>query len=177
MSEMNRYNTTMIVLHWSLAIFILGALFMGAFVLDEMDSSHPQKILLLKLHIIVGIAILSFTLLRLMVRFRTPQPAPVKSNSKWMDSLATGVHYMLYLLTILTTLAGITLAVSADLPGILLNNAGTLPADYEDFLAHEVHDIFANLLLATIALHTAAALYHQFILKDKLLSRMLLRKD
>jgi len=177
MPEIKRYSTSMVMLHWLLAIFILGAIFMGAVVLDDMDSAHPQKILLLKLHIIVGIGILLFTLLRLIVRFRTTQPAPVTSNNKWMDKLAVSVHYLLYLLTILTVLAGLVLAVSADLPAVLLNHIGELPKDYDDYLAHEVHDVFANLLLYTIVLHIAAALYHQFILKDGLLSRMSLRKD
>ncbi len=177
MSDIKRYNTTMVVLHWLLAIFIFGAIFMGAFVLDEMDSSNPQKVLLLKLHIIVGVVILLLTLWRLYVRLTTPQPAPVASINKLMDVVATGVHYLLYLLTILTVLAGITLAVSADLPAVLLNHAAELPKDYEDFLAHEVHEVFANLLLLTILLHTAASLFHQFILKDGLMSRMTLRKD
>ena len=177
MSEVKRYNTTMVLLHWVLAIFILGAIFLGAVVLDEMDSDHPQKMLLLKLHIIVGIGILLFTLLRLIVRFRTPQPAPLASNNRWMDRLAVSVHYLLYLLTILTVLAGIALAISAGLPAVLLSHIGELPKDYDDYLAHEVHDVFANLLLYTIVLHAVAALYHQYILKDGLLSRMSLRKD
>ena len=176
MSEIKRYNATMVVLHWLLAVFILGAIFMGAVVLDEMDSNHPQKILLLKLHIIAGMAILAFTLLRLIVRFRTAQPAPLAHN-RWLEKLTGSVHYLLYLLTILTVLAGLTLAISADLPAVLLDHIGELPKDYEDFLAHEAHDVFAKLLLLTIALHAAAALYHQFILKDGLLSRMSLRKD
>jgi len=177
MPEIKRYSATLVVLHWMLAIFILGAIFMGAVVLDEMDGDHPQKILLLKLHIIVGIGILAFTLLRLIVRFGTAQPAPLASNNKWLDKLAGSVHYLLYLLTILTVLAGLTLAISADLPAVLLDHIGELPKDYEDFLAHEAHEVFAKLLLLTIALHAAAALYHQFILKDGLLSRMTLRKD
>jgi cytochrome b561 len=177
MPEIKRYSTTMVILHWALAIFILGAIFMGSVVLDEMDSDHPQKILLLKLHIIVGVSILLFTLLRLALRFKTPQPAPLASNSRLMDMLAISVHYLLYLLTTLTVLSGITLAIAADLPAVLLNHVGELPKDYEDFLAHEAHDIFANLLLITIALHAVAALYHQFILKDGLFSRMSLFKD
>jgi cytochrome b561 len=177
MPEIKRYNTAMVILHWVLAIFILGAIFMGALVLDEMDSVHPQKILLLKLHVIVGAGILLFTLLRLILRFTTPQPAAVAGNKGVMVRLAAGVHYLLYLLTIATALAGLALAISADLPAVLLNHIGELPKDYEDFIAHEAHDIFANMLLITILLHAAAALYHQFILKDGLLSRMSLRKD
>jgi cytochrome b561 len=177
MSDIKRYSTIMVILHWLLAIVILGAIFIGAVVLDEMDSDHPQKILLLKTHILVGAGILLLTLLRLILRFTTAQPAPPASSNRMMDKLAATVHYLLYLLTISTVASGLTLAVSADLPAVLLNHIGELPKDYDDFLAHEAHEVFAQLLLLTIALHAAAALYHQFILKDGLLSRMSLRKD
>lgn len=177
MTTINRYSTTMVILHWLLAIFILGAIFVGAVVLDEMDSDHPQKILLLKAHILVGASILLLTLLRLILRFTTTQPESLASGNMMMDKLATSVHYLLYLLTVLTVLSGVVLAITAELPAVLLNHLGELPNDYEDFLAHEAHDIFANLLLLTIALHAAAALYHQFILKDGLMSRMSLRKE
>jgi len=177
MPEMKRYNTMMVLLHWVLAIFILGAIFMGAIVLDEMESEHPQKILLLKTHILVGVGILLLTVFRLYVRYTTPQPAPVASDKPVTDIIAKGIHHLLYLLTILTVLAGIALAVSADLPAVLLNHAGELPKDYEDFIAHEAHGFFANMLFFTVLLHVAAALYHQYILKDGLLSRMSLHKD
>jgi len=176
MTELKRYSTTMVVLHWLIAIFILGAIFMGAFILDEMDSEHPQKIILLKLHVIVGIGILVLTLMRLYKRFTTPQPAPLAGSGFLMEKFATGIHYLLYLFTVLTVLAGITLAISANLQVVLLDHIGQLPRDYEEFLAHEVHEVFAELLLLTILLHVAGALYHQFILKDGLLSRMSLRK-
>jgi len=177
MSEMKRYSTLMIVLHWVLAIFILGAVFMGAFVLDEMENTHPQKIMLLSTHVIVGVGILVLTLLRLFVRFTRPQPAPVPVENRIVELASTGVHHLLYLLTILTTLAGLRLAFAADLPAILFSHVGVLPKDFEDFAAHELHDIFAMLLLATIGLHVAAALFHQFVLKDGLLLRMTFRKD
>lgn len=176
MSEMKRYSTLMVFLHWTLAILILGAVFMGAIVLDEMASDHPQKMLLLKTHIIVGVGILLFTLLRLYVRFATQQPAPLVSRNRLQDKISIGVHHLLYLLTILTVLSGVTLAISANLGEVLFSHVGSLPQDFEDFVAHEVHDVFAMLLLATIALHFAAALYHQFILKDGLLARMSFRK-
>ena len=177
MSDIKRYSTLMVVLHWLLAILILGAIFMGAVVLDELDHDNPQKILLLKLHIIVGVGILAFTLIRLAIRFTTKQPSSLPNTSPLMEKLSTTVHYVLYLFTILTVMAGIFLAVSAELPAVLLNHVGELPKDYDDFIAHEAHEVFANLLLLTIALHAAAAFYHQFILKDGLMSRMSLRKD
>jgi len=177
MSEIKRYSSTMVMLHWALAIFILGAIYIGAFVLDEMDSTHPQKILFLKTHILVGTGILILTVFRLYLRFTTPQPSPLASDKPVMDRLSTGMHYLLYLLTILTALAGFTLALAAKLNEVVFQHLGALPKDFEDFLAHQIHGIFAQLLLLTILLHIVAALYHQFILKDGLLSRMSLRKD
>ena len=177
MSDTKRYSTTMVILHWALALAILGAIFMGSIVLDDMESDHPQKILLLKLHILVGLSILAFTLFRLVIRFTSQLPAPLPEGNPLLEQLGKVVHYVLYLFTILTTLSGIYLAISAELPAVLLNNIGVLPKDYEDFIAHEAHDIFANLLLLTIALHVAAAFYHQFILKDGLISRMSIRKE
>jgi len=177
MSEMKRYSTMMVLLHWVLAIFILGAIFMGAVVLDEMESTHPQKIILLQTHILVGMSILLLTVFRLYVRYTTPQPAALVSDKPVLDKIAKGIHHLLYLLTILTALAGVYLAASANLPAVLLNHLGELPKDYEDFIAHEAHGLFADLLFFTILLHAAAALYHQFILKDGLLSRMTLHKD
>lgn len=176
MTEMKKYNTVMVVLHWLLAIFILGALFMGLVVLDDMPADHPQKVFLLKTHVIVGIGILLFTLIRLAVRMVTAQPEPLPGGSPAMDKLAKGVHHLLYLLTLLSAASGIALAIAASLPDILLHGIGTLPHDFEDFTAHELHGLFADLLLLTIALHTAAALYHHFILRDSTLSRMSLRK-
>jgi cytochrome b561 len=177
MSEMKRYSTMMVLLHWVLAIFILGAIFVGAFILDEMESTNPQKITLLQIHMFVGVSILLLTVFRLIVRMRTQQPLPASSHNKLIDMIAKGMHHLLYLLTLLTALAGVALAYSADLSAIVFKHTGALPKDFEDYSAHEIHGIFAQLLLLTIALHVAAALYHQFILKDGLLSRMTFHKD
>jgi len=177
MSALKRYNSSMVVLHWLLAVFILGALFLGAVVLDEMKNTEPQKMLLLQLHMAGGMLILLLTLLRLVLHLRTPLPAPAAAPQPWMGTLATAVHYLLYLLTVVTALAGLTLALSAKLNEIVFQHIGSLPEDFEGYTAHEVHGVFADLLLATIVLHVLAALYHQFVLKDGLLSRMSLRRE
>jgi cytochrome b561 len=147
-------------------------------VLDEMKSTDPQKAGLTILHIVTGIAILALTVVRLIVRASAPRPAPVVTGKPLADKLATGVHHLLYTLTVLVVLAGLALAFSANLFSILFFHSGTLPKDYEAIVAHDVHGLLANGLMAVIALHVAAALHHQFILKDNILSRMsLLHKD
>lgn len=178
MSEVKRYHPALIGLHWLLALAIFAALGLGMFVLDGMEATHPDKIGLLKVHLIGGIAILLFTIVRLIVRIRTPKPAPFVSGNKKMDKLASGIHHLLYLLVIVAAVSGMTLAFSSDLISILFGHSTTqLPEDFEDYAAHEVHGLVTNLLLLSILAHVAGALKHHFILKDGLFSRMSFRKD
>lgn len=172
MSEVKRYHPALISLHWLLAVAILGMFVLGFFVLDEMKSTDLQKPGWSIVHIIAGLAILVLTIVRLMVRIRTPKPAPIVTGKPLADKLATAVHHLLYTLTVLTVLAGLTLAFSADLFAILFSHSGTLPKDYEDYVAHDIHGLLANGLMAVIALHVAAALHHQFMLKDNIMARM-----
>ncbi|MBI3902350.1 MAG: cytochrome b [Nitrosomonadales bacterium] len=172
MPEVKRYHPVLISLHWLLAIVILGLFFLGLFVLDEMKSTDPQKAGLLVLHIIGGIAVLVLTVVRLIVRMRTPRPAPIVTGKPLADKLAVGIHHLLYTLTILAALVGLVLTYSADLFSILFAHTGKLPEDFEDYLSHEAHGLLANGLIAIIALHIAGALQHQFILKDNIMSRI-----
>ncbi len=177
MSEIKRYHPALVVLHWLLAIAILGTFVMGSFVLDEMKNDVPEKVLLLKLHIVGGLGILVLTLLRLIVRMRTPKPAPVVTDSPLMDKVGTGVHHLLYLLTALAVLSGVVLALNADLFAILFKHVGNLPDDFDDFASHQVHGLLAQALVLLTLVHVAGALKHQFILKNNIFARMSLRKD
>jgi cytochrome b561 len=70
-------------------------------------------------------------------------------------------------------LTGLASALGAGLFPIVYGGAAkTLPPELADLPQRAAHGIIATLLVALIALHIAAALYHQFILKDGLLRRM-----
>ena len=178
MSEVKRYHTALITLHWLLAVAIFAALGLGMFVLDGMQATNPSKLGLLQVHVIGGIAILLLTVVRLIVRIRTPAPAPFVSDNRKMDKLASGIHHLLYLLVILAAASGMALAFSSDLIGILFGHSPKpLPRDFEDYAAHEAHGLVTSVLLFAIIVHVAGALKHRFILKDELFSRMSFRKD
>jgi cytochrome b561 len=177
-SEVKRYHPALITLHWLLALAILGMYVFGSFVLDNMHNTEPGKPGLLSLHLIIGIAILALTVVRLIIRVRAPRPAPLPTNKPAANKLATGLQHLMYTLTVLIVLSGLTLAFSAHLFSILYGHTGTLPKDFENFTAHDIHGLLVNGLLAVVALHVAAALQHQFILKDNILSRIsLLARD
>jgi cytochrome b561 len=79
---------------------------------------------------------------------------------------------MLYVLVVAQACSGLTMALQAGLPDILFGGHGALPADFWVFPVRSVHYVISRLLMALIALHVSAALYHAFVLRDGLLRRM-----
>jgi cytochrome b561 len=177
MSEVKRYHSALVVLHWLLAIAIAGVFIMGAFVLDGMKNDAPEKIRLLQMHVLGGAGIMLLTLLRLIVRMKTAKPAPVVTDNPKMDKVGTSVQHALYLLTVLAALSGMALAIKSDLLNVLFNQVGSLPADFEGYAAHGVHAVMAMVLIALTLVHVAGALKHQLVLKNNILARLSLRKD
>lgn len=169
----NRYHPLLVTLHWLLALMILFALGMGMFSLKEIANSSPDKIFALRGHMIAGVLILALTLARLAVRLATQRPAPATTGNPFLDRIATITHYALYLLVILMGASGIAMSVQAGLPAIVFGDSGAaLPETFAIYTPRLVHGLIAKLLLALAALHMLAALYHHFVLKDGLLSRM-----
>jgi cytochrome b561 len=80
------------------------------------------------------------------------------------------VHVALYVVVLMSAASGIaTIALSGALPAIV-GGAG-LP-DLGAVLPRAVHGIAARAMLGLLALHVGAALYHQFIRRDRLIARM-----
>jgi cytochrome b561 len=82
-------------------------------------------------------------------------------------------HTLLYLLVFGMVGSGMATALIAGLPDIIFNNSGVaLPENFNDILPRIFHGVIAKVLFVMIFLHVLGALYHQFIRKDSLLSRM-----
>lgn len=77
-----------------------------------------------------------------------------------------------YALVFLIAGSGIAMSVLAGLPGIVFDGVGSLPANFDALPPHFVHGIVAKLLMLAIGLRIAAVVYHQFVRRDGLLSRM-----
>ena len=152
------FSRLQIRLHW--IIFVLVAL---QFILSDyiaeawfkyVDTSEFQFSALIASHVAGGVLILVLTLWRLMVRRKRGTPALPEMESPAQKAAAHGTHHTLYLLLILMPLTG-------------------LAAWFGDIrLAASVHFYLKFALIALIALHVAAALYHQFVLKNNLIDRM-----
>lgn len=168
-----RYHPALVALHWLLALALVFALAMGTFSLKELSNASPDKIGALRGHMIVGLVIGSLMLVRLVTRVRTKLPAPASAGSALLDKLAHGVHIGLYLAVFAMAASGAATAFQAGLPEIVFFGSGApLPESFAHLLPRAVHGWMAKLIAALVALHVVGALFHQFRLKDRLMSRM-----
>src|SRR3984893_13404091 len=172
MPQVSRYHPILVALHWLLALMIIAALALGALVMVKIPNSDPMKLEALRSHISGGVLILALMLVRLLVRTRTTHPAPASTGNALLNKLGWASHRLFCGAVLGMAGSGVFMALQAGLPGIVFGSGGALPVDFWVFPARTVHYLFSRLLMALIALHVAGALYHTFVLKDRLLRRM-----
>ena len=167
-----RWPVEVVVLHW-LTFVMLAALFTLAFAVESLDDrvAHAS---MLSWHRLAGVAAFTIAVARLAWRAASNRPAhslpPVKRLA------AACVHASLYLLLLAAPVLGYLSTCArlghVDLPGMLL------PAviGKDRALAETLEDLHRGvgwIMLVLIGLHVAAALWHHWGARDKVLLRML----
>lgn len=170
-SSSDRYGRVAITIHWVSAALVIGLMIAG---LVAADTADPEaKAALLRLHVPIGTAVFALTLARLgwwvLVDRKPADPA----GAPRLQALAARVvHGLLYVAILGLAGSGIAMIVLSGAGEILFGGApGPLP-DFWNFAPRPGHAAMAWLMGALLILHVAAALYHQFILKDRLFARM-----
>ncbi|MCR8725848.1 cytochrome b [Frigidibacter sp. ROC022] len=152
------YSRLQIVLHWLTAALLLVSFFshegMKASWRALSRGTEMTVTTGTMLHVWVGISILALTVLRLAVRLTRGAPAAPEGGSKLLELLARWAHWALYSVLLAIPFSG----AMAWFVGVK-QAAGT-------------HEILFTIGWILVALHTAAALFHQLVLKDNLMQRM-----
>lgn len=167
----SRYHPVHVALHWLMFLLVVMMLGIGKFVLPGVPVDNPQKPFMLQTHAYIGGLIAVLLVIRLVLRFTTRRPAPADAGNAFLNFVAKAVHFLLYLLLIGMAVSGLGMFQQANLPAIF-SGAAPYPQDFFVYLPRIGHGLTSTLLLLLIVLHVGAALYHQFIRKDNLLSRM-----
>ena len=175
----SRYTATAIVLHWLLAVVVLGLFGMGLYMADLPFS--PQRLKLYNWHKWAGMCFLILSVLRLLWRLAHRPPAlPVEVSQampSWQTRAYHATHHLLYVLFFAVPVAGWAYSSAAGFPIVLF---GQLPLP--DLLAvnkdlaeqiKPLHELLAFALVGLAALHMGAALKHHWLDRDGLLLRML----
>ncbi|WP_431859064.1 cytochrome b [Azospirillum sp.] len=169
-----RYDLGMQALHWATALAIVGA-----FVLIQVVEGLPKgdsRTFMMGLHKSFGVTALALVLVRVAWRHVSPPPA-LPPMAPWIETTSRFGHVALYALMVAVPVVGMVMSWSGGRP-IAVFGLFTLP----DLLppnpalkkgAEEVHEVLGNAILILAGLHAAAALVHQYVLKDGVLARML----
>lgn len=172
MTAVRRYHAVLVTLHWLLAVMITASLIVG-FTQLFMSNTDPRKLKVLLVHMAGGMVILALMTVRLIVRWRTTRPAPATTGRAFADRLAPLSHHAFYGLVVLMVATGYGIAIPAGLPAIVFAGSGSpLPETFTAFPAFFAHLVLAVLMSALILLHAAAAIWHQLVVKDRVMSRM-----
>jgi cytochrome b561 len=166
-----RYHPVLVALHWLVAVCVVTLLIAGTVLLAPLANENPAKMLSFRLH--MGLGVLTFFLmaLRLAVRLTTRLPDRAVTGNPALDLLARANHWALYLFTFLMAASGIAFARASGLPDAVFGQ-GPMPPDFSAYTARQVHGFASTILMALIALHVAAALWHQFWRRDRVFARM-----
>jgi cytochrome b561 len=169
-SKDDRYGTVAIAMHWVTAALIVVLFMTGLQAAAQTDNA--TRVALLRAHIPLGIGVLLMTTLRIAWRFLADRgrPGSPVQEPAWRRLLARAVHSGLYVVIVITAVSGFaTVAISGAMPAII---SGTSLPELAVGLPRAMHGIMPRLMLVLLAMHIGAALYHQFILRDRLLARM-----
>jgi cytochrome b561 len=166
----SRYQPVLVALHWLLALMIIGLLCLGFFVLATMPNADPRKLDILVWHMAGGMFVLVLMILRLVIRMWSARPATASTGSPLLDRLASIAHSILYAIVFLMIVTG--WFTGWLISGVFQRNGESLPNSFAVFPTFQAHAVLAVLLAILIAVHTAAALYHQFVLRDGLFRRI-----
>lgn len=166
-STPTRYGSVAIAIHWSSALAVVLAFAAGL----ALTNAEPAPAALLVAHIGLGSSVLLLTLLRIVWWLVADKRPALPANQPKVQQLAAKiVHALLYVILILMATSGITTVVlSGAIPAMM---AGVPVPDFSELVPRMAHGIMSKLLLALLVAHIGAALYHQFIRKDRLLGRM-----
>lgn len=174
-NSVGRYGSSSIALHWLMLLLIVAVY--ACIELRELfpKGSDPREALKMW-HFMLGLSVFVLVWLRLAVHFSGPVPGIEPEPSRWVKLSAKFMHVALYVLMIGLPLGGwLVLSASGkpipffglQLPALVGENKEL--AD----LFKEVHETGGTAGYFLIGLHSVAALYHHYFVRDNTLRRIL----
>ena len=175
----DRWGATSQLLHWTIAVLILSIGAVGL-VMGELPRS-PKWFWVYTLHKSLGLTVLALVLVRIAWRLYAGAPPPVEGTPRWQARLASLTHGAIYVLILAMPLSGWLYDSASGLRpfrwfGLVEVPKLVAPDEALAASAHGAHEWLFWLLMALVAGHAGAALYHHFIQRDATLARMLPRR-
>jgi cytochrome b561 len=173
---MQRYTATAIAFHWLIALLIVGAFTLGL-VMTDIPGLTPTKLRYYSWHKWAGVTVLGLAALRLLWRLGHRAPSYPNTMPGWQRGVAHATHGLLYLLLFAVPLSGYFYSLASGVPVVyfgLFQLPVLIGADPALKPVLKAVHYWLNMLLAgSVGIHIAAALWHQLVLRDRVMQRML----
>jgi cytochrome b561 len=168
------YGPVAKIFHWAIVALLAIQYPIGWLMPDIHRGTQPG--LMMNLHVSFGLTILVLIVLRFAWRLTHPV-APQSSLTGFQRVSSEGLHWVLYLSVLATTVTGWmfasfrgwTLSYFGLWPFPMLSSANSANIRFIDGW----HQAAEWALLIAIGLHIGAALLHIFVYRDRLMQRML----
>jgi cytochrome b561 len=171
------YSGAAKMFHWTVFALLI-AQYVVAWTMPEIHRGTVPETLI-NLHLSLGVLIILVMALRLIWRLTHPAPPPPTNLPGWQLLSSRVTHGALYLLLFITPVLGwmnasargwqVTLFGLFQLPALVAEGS---PLGRN---AGDIHVWLTWVILALAGLHVLGALYHRFVLRDAVLTRMLPR--
>lgn len=169
------YTPTAKALHWTI-VLLVTIQFVTALAMPDIGP-HTQPDTWIGLHFSIGVLILAVMAARLVHRLMYPVPLEASQAPAWERVVALVVHRLFYLILLVGPLLGWASAsahrLTVSLFGLITLPSIAAPKARWALTAGDVHATAMWVLLALVAMHAAAALYHHVVRHDATLRRML----
>lgn len=171
-----KYTTTAIFFHWTIAALMICGATIGL-TMTGIPHVTPEKLRFYVWHKSLGVTVFALAALRIAWRATHPAPPLPAQMGAWQRSAAQLVHLLLYLLMLAIPVAGYLDSCAAGAPivywGMVKLPRLISPDPTLKLVFRTVHLSLNYALLVFVAAHVAAAVKHQWLDRDHLLSRML----
>lgn len=183
-----KYPATIRILHWAMAVVIIGMIWSGWFMASvPLDEVMSEEVIEMEgfdfypWHKSFGMLVLIMFAVRLFFRTRATIPALPSGFASWEVKAAKIGHVALYVLMLVVPLMGYSLSSSfSQSDGVFFfgfNLPELLPKNDDRAVVFQtLHAWLAYTLLALIVVHILGALKHRFLDRNPdndVLSRML----
>lgn len=155
----NRYDRVAVWLHWAVALMVLVQ-FATGWIWGNFERGSEPRFYLFRTHLVTGSIILALAFVRLGWRLTHPAP-PLPAMPPAQRLAAHATHWLLYAAIFVQPALGLIAITSFG------KTLGRWP--------RELHVTLSWAIAALVALHLGAALWHQFVQKDRLMLRMMPR--
>jgi cytochrome b561 len=167
------YDRVAIALHWATALLVFAN-----FVLAQTWDWFPKPVtgLMEDTHMSFGVILTVVIVARLIWRW-LPGHQVSSLEVGWVKIASKGTHYLLYALLVAEASLGFAFRWGAGRPMEFFGlGIPPLIGEMAKPLRHElreIHEWIGWAIVIIALLHAAAALYHHYVLKDRVLKRML----